>query len=410
MASIVIFEDAAFVDLLPLTYWRPVFELRLGRAKLCDRMTRRSNVEVRAAWTRDWIAAVAAERLRLPVNGPALPGDVLVNGRWVCDRAMIDAVAPCVGECGGEVAYVHCDAGLAARLSADAMLDADRLAAALDGVRRVSVTGWMVRHPWDLVRQVGDALRQEARDIPTIRQSTLSDRVVLENSADIHMASDVSVHPTAVLDAREGPIVIEREVAIGPHAVVQGPATLGRGTKLNPHTWLHGANAIGPMCKLGGEIDGCVFQGFSNKQHAGFLGHSYVGSWVNLGAGTCNSDLKNTYGPVRVPINGREVDTGMQFFGAVIGDHVKTGIGTMIPTGAVLGFAAVIAGGGMIEKFVPSLAWLTGAGRAAGDPARLAKTAEIVMQRRSVTLTEAERALFGRIADLVNKYKKFEAR
>lgn len=196
-----------------------------------------------------------------------------------------------------------------------------------------------------------------------------------------------------------------RGARIGPQTHIAGPAYIGPGTIVNPRCHIHGGTTIGPLCKVGGEIDACIIAGYSNKQHDGFLGHSYVGSWVNLGAGTVNSDLKNTYGSVRVPVNGREVDTGLTFFGSVIGDHVKLGIGQTLATGASIGFAAMAACSRMLPKFVPSFSWLTDAGRAEGDPERLLATARRAMQRRDVTCGQTEAQLFLGLARTAREWE-----
>jgi UDP-N-acetylglucosamine diphosphorylase/glucosamine-1-phosphate N-acetyltransferase len=173
---------------------------------------------------------------------------------------------------------------------------------------------------------------------------------------------------------------------------------------VKPHTSIRAGTSLGSMCKIGGEISGSIIAGNSNKQHHGFLGDSYVGGWVNLGAGATNSNLKNTYGPVNVALGSREVPTGLQFFGCLIGDFARVGIGEMIPTGAVIGFAAMVATGGLCEKFVPSFAWHTAQGREKSDPVRVMETAQAMMKRRNHDLCDDERQLFRRVASLAEGY------
>jgi len=394
MTSLTLYEDHGFVNLLPLVYWRTVFELRLGRRILLDRIAQHLGMPVSGVWSRDWIADVAAKRCGAPANQPVRADTLLVNGRWVCPRPVDVAPAPCVGMSDDAIAYIHCDDALAARLTPQSLLDAPASRELLQDVPRVEAPGWHVRYPWDLVLRVGEALKDDFQPKDAGVDVELDSRVILESPDAIHIGQKAFVHPTCVIDAREGPIFIGENVYIGPYCVIEGPAYIGPGTRINPHTHLYGANSIGPACKIGGEVNGCAIQGYTNKQHSGFLGHSYVGSWVNIGAGTSNSNLKNTYGHVRVPINNYEVDTGARFFGAVIGDHVKTAIHTTIPTGAVIGTASVIATGSTMPKFVPPFAWLTDEGASRGDPARLLDIADTVTSRRGVTMTEAERRLF----------------
>ena len=150
---------------------------------------------------------------------------------------------------------------------------------------------------------------------------------------------------------------------------------------------------IGPLSKVGGEVEASILHACSNKQHDGFLGHSYIGAWCNLGAGTSTSDLKNTYSTVRVSIEGREVDTGSLFAGLTMGDHSKAGINTMFNTGAVVGVGCNVFGGEFPPKDIPSFMWGGHAGLIEHDFERFCRTAERVMARRDQHLTAPLRAM-----------------
>ncbi len=194
------------------------------------------------------------------------------------------------------------------------------------------------------------------------------------------------------------PIVIGENTTICPNVTVTGPVFIGDGCIIQPGASIRGATSIGPVCKVGGEVEGSILHAYANKQHDGFLGHSYVGEWVNLGADTVNSDLKNTYGSVRVAVNGREVDTRQTFVGAFIGDHAKTGIGTRLPTGCVVGYASNLFVSQYAPKFTPSFTWLTDAGPQRQDIDKAAAVAKTVMGRRKRELTACEEALFRAVA------------
>jgi UDP-N-acetylglucosamine diphosphorylase/glucosamine-1-phosphate N-acetyltransferase len=395
MPAIILFEDEHFLRLLPLTLWRSVFELRLGRRTILERATQQLGRPPDGIWVRDWIADVAQQRCGLPCNQVVAPGTALVNARWMMQQPLPPLPAPVVGICAGEIAYIHCDPALANRLAPHNLFNSAHRELILPDVKRMDVPGWMIRYPWDIVASLGDTLREEWSPADAgACDDAATNGALLERHEHIHVGHRARLHPTAVIDAQDGPIFIDDDVIIAPHAVIEGPCYLGPGTRINPHAWLHGPNAIGPVCKIGGEVDGCVFQGHSNKQHGGFLGHSFVGSWVNLGAGTVNSDLKNTYGPVRAAMGEGSVDTGLTFFGATIGDHVKTAIQTAIPTGASIGMASVIAVGGPIPKFVPAFSWVTPDGIADGDAGRLLDGAVKMALRRNVEFTDAEVDLF----------------
>jgi UDP-N-acetylglucosamine diphosphorylase/glucosamine-1-phosphate N-acetyltransferase len=162
--------------------------------------------------------------------------------------------------------------------------------------------------------------------------------------------------------------------------------------------------SIGKVCKVGGEVEDMIMMDYSNKQHAGFIGHSYLGSWVNLGADTNCSDLKNNYSQVKIKLSSGEVDTGMQFLGVLVGDHTKTAINTMFNTGTVAGFSSNIFGAGFPDKYIPSFSWGgSDAGFIEYDPEKSIKTAKIVTARRNVPFTASDEKLFKNIFEMTRK-------
>lgn len=202
---------------------------------------------------------------------------------------------------------------------------------------------------------------------------------------------NVAIEPYVLFDVSAGPIWIEHGVTIRAFTRLAGPAWIG------PSSTLLGGSisgsSIGPYCKIRGEVEASVIHGFTNKAHDGFLGHAYVGRWVNLGALTTNSDLKNNYGTVRIWTPDGETDTGERKIGCFLGDHVKTAIGTMLGTGTVVGTGANVFGANPPPKYVPPFSW--GAdGR--WDIDRFLATAETAMGRRNIELTPGMRAVLKR--------------
>ncbi len=168
----------------------------------------------------------------------------------------------------------------------------------------------------------------------------------------VFVAGGVAISDFVVTNTKAGPIVIEDQAAIGPFCFLRGPIHIGRNSRINEYTSIKDAVSIGHTTKIGGEVEGSVIESYSNKQHHGFLGHSYLGSWINLGAGTCNSDLKNTYGEVKMDYSNDRVATGMQFLGCIIGDYSKTAINTSIFTGKTIGVCSMLYG--FVTTNVPS--------------------------------------------------------
>jgi UDP-N-acetylglucosamine diphosphorylase/glucosamine-1-phosphate N-acetyltransferase len=210
----------------------------------------------------------------------------------------------------------------------------------------------------------------------------------------------IKVHPSAhlqpgvILNSENGPIVIGPNAFVESPAVIQGPCSIGKGAMIAPMTQLRSDTVIGPVCKVGGEIKSTIIAGYSNKAHAGYLGNALVGYWVNLGADTTASNLKNTYSPVRmqlVPDDERE-DTGLPNLGPIIGDYVRTGITTRMPTGTVIGTGTMIAQSKFTPTCVPRMRFITDEGDVPYDVEKFITTANAMMARRDCELTEAEAA------------------
>ncbi|MBI4553397.1 MAG: hypothetical protein HY710_14125, partial [Candidatus Latescibacteria bacterium] len=221
--------------------------------------------------------------------------------------------------------------------------------------------------------------------------------VQMLNEAEIIIGVDTIILPGVVLAATDGPIVIGRGARVLPHVYIQGPACVGDGTLVKAGARIYEGTTIGPVCKVAGEIDASIIHGYSNKQHDGFLGHAYLGQWINLGAGTTNSDLKNTYGPVAVQLHDRLIDTGLTFVGLFMGDYVKSAINTVFNTGTVVGFSSNVVASGFPPKFIPSFCWCGPDGMTEYRCDKALEVAQRVMARRKVTMGPAETARFVRV-------------
>ena len=200
-----------------------------------------------------------------------------------------------------------------------------------------------------------------------------------------------------VIDCEQGPVIIETDAVVHPNCTITGPVVIGPECNIQSMSIIRPGACLGPHCKVGGEIGASIFQGFSNKQHSGFLGHSVIGEWCNLGAETVVSNLKNNYSDVRVALNGTSVDSERTFVGLIMGDHSKTGIGSRFTTGAVVGFSSSVAISGITPKFVPSFAWLTDRGAEPHETGKAWYTAQRAVGRRGRSLSQAEEALFRSI-------------
>jgi len=256
----------------------------------------------------------------------------------------------------------------------------------------VALGGRLIATVWELMAGNAERLRSDARTLWA--PSLLPSDVRRVGEGVVSLGDDAVVEPGVVLDVRHGPIRLEAGVWVQAPARLTGPLWVGGDTLI-----LGGAvgpASIGPVCRVRGEVADVVMLGYDNKAHEGYLGHAYLGRWVNLGALTTNSDLKNNYGPVRVPTPEGRVDTGLLKVGCFLGDHVRTGIGTLLNTGSVVGAGSNLFGGGMPPPWVPPFSWGSGHELTATRLDRFFETAGKAMARRSVSLTPGVREVLAR--------------
>jgi len=332
---LVVYEDSGWQRLLPLVYVRAVFQLVCGTMDLLSRV-RLLSQEPPSVWCRPALAELIAEQTSASVNQSLQPNTLCLCGRGLWQRLpSIPVDGAWVGTCGEGEVCVFADVELATKLSPEDFLDQTRLRGHLSGLPRYDVSDCVrvMTWPWDLVGANEAQLESDwARDPRSGVQGRVCEGAHLLGEDNVFVGDGAVVKPTVVVDAEIGPVWIEEDVTIQPHATIEGPAFIGKGSLIQPGSVGHAGSYLGPVCKVGGEIEGSIIQGYSNKQHDGFLGHSYVCSWVNIAADCVNSDLKNTYGTVRLPINGREVETEELFIGMFMGDHSKASINVSFPT------------------------------------------------------------------------------
>lgn len=395
--TVILFEDERVAQLHPATLGRPAFSLLCGGYRLLE-LAARLGQPVRAT-VRPHLENVlredAPDLLRVDRIEPPV---LLVNARLVPRVGAIRRLQELVAA--GQPFTLRSGDALAAELLADDV--------AADWRRRIALpAGGLQPHdrrvlhedlplfdyPHDLVRHHAAALNENLQD----RLATGNYREVRDG---LFAADDARVGEHVVVDAQHGPVVVDRGASIGPLSFVRGPVYLAPGATVIEQASLRQAVVVGPGARVGGEVTTATFEAFSNKQHAGFLGHSYVGCWVNLGAGTTNSNLKNTYGPIAMRYGDRKVATDMQFLGAIFGDYAKTAIGTMIFTGKTIGAGSVVYGfaTGNVPSFVnyaPSFGQTT-----AGDIDVLLSAQKRMFGRRGVAQRRCDADLLRAMYDL----------
>lgn len=388
----------------PLAYSRPIWELRCGMSSLGDKLIARLKPDSVAGFVPDYLAPACAERATFPINDPAsLSGDdlLLVDARMRADTLQPDQLAPSgtVLDDRGECLLARISRTDLARLTCDSLDSLLQSAAA--SLPRLQQTASLWNYTWDLILANPEQL---TADFAAAGCSGMEGRVeepsaIRGHKKDVFVARGAHVHPMVVIDAEHGPVYIDEEAVIHPFSRIEGPCYIGKKSLLLGAKCREG-NSIGPVCRIGGEVEESIIQGYSNKYHDGFLGHAYVGEWVNLGALTTNSDLKNDYSSVAVSLDGKTtIDTGSTKVGSLIGDHTKTSIGTLLNTGAYVGAMALItATGKPLPKFIPSFAWFIEGVVTKGFGKRaLYATARTAMGRRKLPWTPAQEKMWDTV-------------
>ncbi len=421
LVRLFIFEDERYDQFFPLTWTRPAYELRCGAWRIRHSIVSHFTQVDRVLLCRDYLEPVLNEKgdASYRVNDLHVEDDdeiYLVNGRLfppsdlreILDSSGENQLLVCgynmVGWHGSGRAFKSHATGFGQLYQKGQV---DELKRTLDCVEaQVEMPSYL----WDLVEKNGAQIERDFewfkkhKDLKHMfEHSQVDDQALIYDVDRVYIEHGSRIDGQVVLDARGGPIIIGEKVHIQPHTRIEGPCYVGE-TSILVGGKIRGGTSIGPKCRIGGEVEQSIFQGCSNKYHEGFLGHSYVGEWVNLGASTTNSDLKNNYGPVKVEVNGMLVDSGQTKVGAFIGDHAKTGIGTLLNTGVSIGFSSNLFGGGMVKrKSIPSFFW---GGADGGETYRLEeaiKTAETVMRRRGRQLSAAQADLFKKLFELTDK-------
>ena len=349
---IIIFEDHQASQLFPATIARPAFAITIGTYRLIDLAQRfGSHVEVLVRPYLREITKLDFPNLWTSEKQQRSTPVLALNARVVPHIGLFNALQEAVKK--GQSGIVSTPSGIACALfTSDSPFPHDFVGSAqLTGIiadmnlKPLNIQIPMLEYAHDIVRYQLQIMNDNMNDrIKTGAYKEIADGVfaVKEQTLGQHCVTDTS----------RGPIIFEEDVQMGPFCYFRGPVYVGRKTKINEYAALKDFVSIGSTAKIGGEVEGAVVESYSNKQHHGFLGHSYLGSWVNLGAGTSNSDLKNTYGEVTMEYAGVKVKTGMQFVGSFIGDYAKTAINTSIFTGKTIGACSMLYG--FITTNVPS--------------------------------------------------------
>mgnify|MGYP001426324335 CR=1 FL=1 len=392
--ELIIFDDAVADEWAPFSLTRPCGELRFGRWTLRERLERITQSPVIGHQTRSWLKDYLEIGAPQPVNPARVnPGTLLWSARAVPALSTIferDSVNIWIDD---RLAGVFFN-------KEGKYPDHNWLAqpTPLAGLPDITVEGEWLEAPWDIVARGSDRLALDLSVTHTpYEESKVPKGCWKIGKHPLVLGEDVNVEPGVLFDTHKGPIELATHVEVRSGTRLSGPIYAGEYSK-----FLGGSISAfsgGPYCYMRGEIEHVTVMGYSNKVHQGFLGHAVVGSWVNLGAMTTNSDLKNNYGAIRVGAPKMPVDTGLTKLGCLIGDHVKTGIGSLLNAGTVIGAGSNLFGHLAVPKWIEPFSWGHGPDRTIYRRDDFVSLAIKVAARRNVTTEEQFKNWLGAIWD-----------
>ena len=363
---VVIFEDARWPMFAPVSLSRPVFCLASGVSTLLEKQLRALNPSRLSLWVRPGLVDHCQRHLLPSLKVPTTINEpldhhpaLLINGRTLFAGQ---------GEIPSEAAVIVDDHGICAAyteshgLSPQDIFEETEQWMNLRNLPSAEPFGQTAAYLWDLITWNEASLRDDFAQLPPRNPRKPTGPFHLLNDADISLGEGVHLSPGCVLDASKGPVMIAEGVVVGANAVIFGPCWIGKGSQISPLALIRGGTSLGELCKIGGEVSNAIFMSGSNKAHEGFVGDSYIGQWVNFGAGASTSNLKNTYGKINLRIGRQTMSTGKQFLGALVGDHTKFAISTRIMTGSYVGYCCMVAASSLTPTYLPSFTFLSDGG------------------------------------------------
>jgi len=407
--QICIFEDINYTNFEPLVFSRPVYDLVCGITSLKEKILRSYGDLKYSLHCRPYLAdVVMKENPAALINKIEDDHCLFINGRIIAPQNLSEILPLLPTE---DKVFVNGETVIAAYLSGKNLdykikhLNDLFSVNDFDGLPVKILDLKCANYLWDLININGEQISKDYDYvIHKSNRNNFLDKidasVHLVNKEKIFIGKNVTLKPGVVLDASNGPVFIDDNAFIYPNAFIEGPVYIGESSRIKSGATIYENVTISKVCKIGGEVEQAIFMPYSNKQHSGFIGHAYIGSWVNLGADTNCSDLKNNYSKIRVKLSSGEVNSGSQFLGLMIGDHSKSAINTMFNTGSVIGFSCNIFGAGFPDKYVPSFTWGGAESYIDYDLQKAIDTAKVVLSRRKIIFDKEEEKLFHKIFEL----------
>ena len=388
--NIILFDDHLRSQFLPLTYTRPIAELRFGILTLKEKWQQFSEVNI-SYKTETYLSKKYPEKQT---------GDnVYINARYIATEELLELIK----NLNPNEVLMQGDTVIAYHLKQNQSLDLSKLKE-----NQVSIQADSIKHITDLFSKNHKAIEDDfklltanrvSQEIPSTVTCFNKDQIFVEKGAKLY---------NGTLNATDGPIYIGKDAEVMENSAIRGPFALCDHSTVKMGAKIYTGTTIGPHSKVGGEVSNSMILGYSNKGHDGFLGNSVIGEWCNLGADTNTSNLKNNYAEVKLWDfeTSRFKNTGLQFCGLIMGDHSKCSINMMFNTGTVVGVSANIFGSGFPRNFIPSFVWGGSQGTITYKLNKVFEVAELVMQRRGLELSAVDQHILETIFEDTKVYRK----
>lgn len=394
--NFILFDDSSWHSLLPLTFTRPVCEIRVGVFTIKEKWLKHLQANDISYRTQTYL------KVKFPIK--LASRNLLICGAVLPDKLLAERILRLKSD---EALYQN-EELIAVNLSGERVETFNY--ESFTAIKKQHFDGKIrkISHPWHIFMHNAEEIENDIHLLePESKSSPISHTNNIIAPENVYAAPGAKVE-YATINASAGPVYLGRDSEVMEGSVIRGPFSLGEHSVLKLLTKIYGATSIGPHCKIGGEVNNCSIIGFSNKAHDGFLGNSVLGEWCNIGADSNNSNLKNNYANVKLWNYQEErfIDTGLQFCGLIMGDHSKCGINTMFNTGTVVGISANIFGSGFPRNFIPSFSWGGASGFKDYKLERALEVAELVMKRRNISLSQADRDILLNVYQSTKKYRK----
>ena len=388
----ILFDGDVRTALLPLTYTKPVADLRVGILTIREKWEKHLSLTT---------TTITEEYLEEKYPMVELEENILINASFCPTKSLVEKVKNLSKN---EAIFKGED--VIAFYTSDSQEEVN-----FDEYKQIEFEEEIlqIKNTWDIFSLNDKAIQEDfdlitegrtSEPIPEGTRYINKENIFIEEGAEITFAT---------LNASKGPIYVGENAVIMENSAVRGPFAMCNNAVLKLGSKIFGATTLGPYCKVGGEVSNAVLMGYSSKGHDGYLGNSVIGEWCNLGADTNISNLKNNYAEVRLwdYETGRFAKTGLQFCGLIMGDHSKCGINTMFNTGTVVGVSANIYGSGFLRNFVPSFSWGGASGFTEYKTNKVFEVAAVVMQRKNIVFDAIEQRILEHVFEETSKYRNY---